>query len=203
MKTTMKLRKTILRGSYALLAALAGCGGGPSGPPLPPRDTVVFIGDSITERWSSLPGINRGVSGDTTGMMLARFPADVLGNGYHIVVILGGTNDIRLKVAQKDALVNLAAMAKMAKDAGMVVVLCELPPNFENGGALEPRFVSMNASIAKLASAQSYLLVDYYTPMDGHPEFFSDQLHPNSQGYKVMTQALDPVLNGLVANEAP
>jgi len=202
MKTTLKLLKAVLNGGYALFAALAGCGGA-SGPPLPPRDTVVFMGDSITERWPSLPGVNRGISSNTTGMMLARFSTDVLGNGYHIVVILGGTNDIRFKVTQKEALANLTAMAKMAKDAGMVVVLCELPPDFENGATLDPQFVSMNAAIAKLAAAQSYLLVDYYTPMAGHPEYFSDQLHPNSQGYKVMTQALNPVLNGLAANDAP
>ncbi|HEY6767724.1 MAG TPA: hypothetical protein VI386_23470 [Candidatus Sulfotelmatobacter sp.] len=39
-----------------------------------------------------------------------------------------------------------------------------------------------------------YLLVDYYTPLVGHPEDFKDGIHPNAAGYVLMEAALSAVL---------
>jgi len=38
------------------------------------------------------------------------------------------------------------------------------------------------------------LLVDYFTPLSGHPEFFKDGIHPNAMGYAVMEDALSQVV---------
>jgi hypothetical protein len=47
------------------------------------------------------------------------------------------------------------------------VVLCEVPPLiFE-----DDRIIPLNAAIAGIAEARGYPLVDYHTPMKGHPEF--------------------------------
>ena len=54
-----------------------------------PRDDeqrIVFMGNSITESWLSIrpqffagkPYVNRGISGQTTPQMLARFSQDVI-----------------------------------------------------------------------------------------------------------------------------
>ena len=63
---------------------------------------VVFMGNSITEGWSTLqpqffegkPYINRGISGQTTPQMLIRFRQDVIDLQPKLVVILAGINDI-------------------------------------------------------------------------------------------------------------
>jgi len=63
---------------------------------------VVFMGDSITEKWSKLyPSyfenrsyINLGIGGQTTPQMLIRFKQDVVDLMPTVVVILAGTNDI-------------------------------------------------------------------------------------------------------------
>ncbi|HET6178086.1 MAG TPA: hypothetical protein VFE61_14200 [Candidatus Sulfotelmatobacter sp.] len=47
---------------------------------------------------------------------------------------------------------------------------------------------------SQLALQQGYLLVDYFTPMSGHPEFFPDGIHPNAAGYAVMEKALSAVV---------
>lgn len=66
------------------------------------RPKVVFIGDSITEGWySAHPSFfdangfaARGISGQVTAQMLARFQCDVVALRPRAVVILAGTNDI-------------------------------------------------------------------------------------------------------------
>ena len=63
---------------------------------------VVFMGNSITEGWSTLqpeffegkPYINRGISGQTTPQMLIRFRQDVIDLQPILVLILAGINDI-------------------------------------------------------------------------------------------------------------
>jgi lysophospholipase L1-like esterase len=156
--------------------------------------TTVFMGDSITTWWP-LPNNNRGIGGQRSSDMLARFSTDVLGHGYARVVILAGTNDIWFPIVGSDqAVLQIEAMAQMARAAGIEVVLCELPPMILNQGAFYPAEMSLNVAIADFAMTNGYLLVDYYTPMFGHPEYFNDGVHPNATGYAVMEAALSSVI---------
>ena len=89
----------------------------PPDPAAPTMDTrhkgpvAVFIGDSITWQWgregvghpeffSANNYVNKGISGNKTGDMLARFKADVVDLDPHCVVIEGGTNDIAASSAE-------------------------------------------------------------------------------------------------------
>jgi acyl-CoA thioesterase-1 len=155
---------------------------------------IAFMGDSITAFWW-LPKTNLGVAGDTTARMIARFPGQVLGKDYKAVVILAGTNDIRNKALpiqeQVDtAILNIGEMAAMAEKDHLTVVLCKIPPIRNVIGRVEP----LNEAIESYALAHQYRLVDYYTPMLGHPEYFRDGIHPSDQGYFVMKTALTGVL---------
>jgi lysophospholipase L1-like esterase len=158
------------------------------------NSNIVFVGDSIIYYWV-LPAVNRGVPGDTTTAIAARFPSQVVGHGYKAVVLLGGSNDIRnpnLSVAEETAVVvsNLQTMASQATANKLVVVLCEIPPI----EGQDNRVVTLNAAIAALATAHKYKYVDFYTPMASHPEYFKDGLHPSGEGYDVMENALARVL---------
>jgi lysophospholipase L1-like esterase len=153
------------------------------------------VGASIVYYWP-LPLHNAGIAGQTTAQVLERFKSDVLGHGYVRVVILCGTNDVLQHTPNliTEATDNLAAMAKIATNAGVEVVLSELPPAMSSGVDLNATISQLNASIAQLALQQGYLVVDYFTPMFGHPEFFLDGIHPNSAGYAVMAKALAAVV---------
>lgn len=189
-KTMMKvLRGAALCATTGALLSLTQCG-------LPIANA--FMGDSITKYWS-LPGANFGVESNVTAQMLARFPNQVLGHGFHVFILLGGTNDLRYHRGIPGAIANITAMAKSAKDAGMVVVLSELPPDYEDPPLLFPEAMELNSMIKDLAQQQGYLLVDYWDPMIGHPEYFRDKLHPNALGYAVMNNALIPVLESIPA----
>ncbi len=155
---------------------------------------IAFLGDSITAFWS-LPASNLGVPGDTAGQMLARFPGELARHSFKAVVILGGTNDVRpgthpLAGAVSTAIANLTEIGAQAQAAHLTVVICTIPPLRGE----EARAQAMNVAIVNLAQTQHYKLVDYYTPMSGHPEYFRDGVHPNSAGYAVMKAALAQVL---------
>jgi PKD repeat protein len=156
--------------------------------------STVFMGDSITNFWP-MPINNVGIGGQHASEMLARFPADVLGHGYGRVVILAGTNDIWLPIAGSDQTVEqIESMAAIARAAGIEPILCELPPITSNPSYFDPLIISFNAALAEFAMSNGYLLVDYYTPMVGHPEYFTDGVHPNATGYAVMEAALSSVV---------
>jgi beta-glucosidase len=66
------------------------------------QNSVVFLGDSITQGWGDTMGgsfgeikvANRGISGDTTRGVLIRMDEDVLALHPRAVVLLIGTNDL-------------------------------------------------------------------------------------------------------------
>jgi GDSL-like Lipase/Acylhydrolase family len=159
------------------------------------NSTSDFIGASIINYWP-MPVHNNGIVGDTTSQVLARFSSEVLNHGYARVIILCGTNDILQGDPNllTELPANLQAMAAMANNAGIEVVLSELPPLSGSEANLNPAIISANATIVQLATQHGYLLVDYYTPLAAHPEDFPDGIHPNAAGYVLMEKALSAVV---------
>jgi lysophospholipase L1-like esterase len=142
-----------------------------------------------------MPQHNDGIAGQTTSQVLARFSTTVLNHGYQRVIILCGTNDILQNTSNltTELTANLQAMARIATNANIEVVLSELPPATSNGVDLDA-VNAVNSAIIALAARDGYLLVDYNTPMVGHPEYFVDGVHPNAAGYAVMEKALAGVV---------
>jgi lysophospholipase L1-like esterase len=184
-------------------------------PPAPGEARVVFFGDSITDRWSQLqsmgffpgrPYVNRGIGGQTTGQMLLRFRADVLGLKPRAVVILAGTNDLAGNagpVTPDQLMDNLMTMAELATLHHIRVVLSSILPVSDdkldaNGlplirSASKPVALlrKINQRIADYAAANGHVYLDYFTPMATaagmlKPELNDDGLHPNKAGYEVM-----------------
>ncbi len=155
------------------------------------NSTTVFMGDSITAAWP-MPEHDAGIPGQTTAQMLDRFNADVVGHGFKRVVILGGTNDVLQRLNLSNVSQNLAAMANIAESANIEVVLCKLPPIRNSNGQTK----SVNQEITALAQSRRLLLVDYFTPMSGHSDYFKDDgIHPNALGYTVMEATLSGVVS--------
>jgi len=189
----MQLSVVRLLLSAVLATTLTSCGSGIASPFNDSlNSTTIFMGDSITQYWQ-LPEHNAGVAGQTTVQMLDRFNADVLGHGFKRVVILGGTNDIRLQQSPSTVLLDLDAMGTMAQAAGIEVILCTLPP-IPGQNDLRDQVTFVNQEITALVRLRGFQLVDYFTPMAGHPEYFIDGLHPDKLGYAVMETSLSTVV---------
>lgn len=214
-------------GVIALLAlGLTACGAGSGGTPSPSDDAqphvpaistpalsgpVVFVGDNLTLGWEQyLPAmtpaaVDVAVAGDTTEQMLATFSANVISLHPSVVVILGGTNDLRLQSSPDTAAV--ASMASEAAAAGAYVVLGKIPPGeLSTTSAVltqsetQAAISNWNIQLGILADDYGYDLVDYHGAMldaqgaQNMALFDSDGIDPNAAGYAVMWGALKPLL---------
>ena len=174
---------------------------------------VVFLGDSITDTWRltqyfpDKPYVNRGISGQTTPQMLARFSQDVLALHPKAVVILAGINDIFGNTGVESLPViedNFRAMVTLAKAAHVSVVLSSVMPalHFRLRPGTDPRaeIVQLNTWLQQFAKEQNLVYLDYYSALVGpdggmKPELVRDGLHPTNEGYAVM----EPLARAAVA----
>nr|WP_295112862.1 GDSL-type esterase/lipase family protein [uncultured Caulobacter sp.] len=183
------------------------------------RPRVVLLGDSITDHWDALEAeaspdlliVNRGIGGQNTSQMLLRFQDDVVALSPVVVVILGGTNDLRAYVGDPasvgaSALArisrNITAMADIAKGRGFKVVLATLPPVgadrekvSRDAGAIK----AVNAWIEAFAAERGYPVADYHAALVDTagvlPQALSlDGIHPNTDGYAAMRPPLEQAL---------
>jgi lysophospholipase L1-like esterase len=158
------------------------------------NSATVFIGASIIQYWP-MPVNNKGIAGQHADEVAARISTDVLGHGYTHMVLLVGTNDIRFPDANSPNAINtIKGIADVVHANGIQVILCLLPPIYANGGNYTPQVNAFNASLTALAAMEGDLLIDFNTPLQGHPEDFSDGVHPTSAGYAVMEAAVSSVV---------
>lgn len=178
------------------------------------KNRVVFMGNSITEGWSSIrPGffvgksyINRGIGGQTTPQMLVRFRQDVINLKPKAVVILAGINDIAGNTGPSTVEMiydNIISMVELARANKIKVVLCSVLPVFHLPWRPELKpagtVMELNALLKAYANKQNVLYLDYFTAMaddsNGLKEALgSDGVHPNRAGYLVMEPLLEKAL---------
>ncbi|MCF2660746.1 GDSL-type esterase/lipase family protein [Pseudoflavonifractor phocaeensis] len=188
---------------------------------------IICMGDSITygfglpdlsKRWSDLVSartghvlINRGVSGDTTGGMLARCQTQVFDQAPDAMVLLGGINDISITGQYHTAFANVISMFRQADLLSIPVILgvplpiCpeELcPPVWEPDQSMA-RLAALAEQYADLtlcyAADKGLPVADFRTPFllpDGRADrtLFQDCLHPTEEGHRRMADVLCQVL---------
>lgn len=178
------------------------------------ENRVVFMGNSITQFWSSThpaffadkPYINKGISGQTTSQMLTRFDADVIQQKPYIVVFLGGTNDIAQNggpITVEQIMNNISTMAQMAKTNGIQVILCSVLPAYQYNWRpeIEPieQIIALNALIKKYTEDNEMVYADFYSPLVNEEkglksEYSNDGVHPNLAGYLVMEPIVEEAI---------
>lgn len=167
---------------------------------------VVFMGNSITDNWIRTDPaffrengfVDRGISGQTTVEMLARFRRDVIDLRPEVVVILAGINDIAQNngpIKLENTFGNIVSMCDLARYNGIKVVLCSLLPcdRFSWRPAIEPaeQVKALNTMLRRYAVEQQIPYVNYYRAFDNgsgglSEEFSQDGCHPTFYGYTQM-----------------
>ncbi len=178
---------------------------------------VVIMGNSITEYWYELhPGffhnnrlVGRGISGQVSSQMLARFRQDVINLTPRIVVINCGTNDIAENNGPYDediTMDNIKSMTELALAHGIEVVLSSVLPCDEFCWNLSVKDVvgkidRLNIRIKDYADSfdKGVHYLNYFPTMtlDGkslNKNFTEDGVHPNSLGYDMMEVKLNEML---------
>ncbi|GFN22328.1 MAG: SGNH/GDSL hydrolase family protein [Thermoanaerobacteraceae bacterium] len=180
---------------------------------------IVGLGDSLTYGYPYGPeaswlhlvaqrtGLvveNRGVNGETTGEMLARFHEDVLRLEPRAVIIMGGTNDAWAGVEVSRVRENVRVMVEKAREGGIAPVIALPPPLCRADAGVPLLFLTEMASLLEsyreayreLTAKEGLMLLDFYTPLVdpatgwGRGEYFVDDAHPNRRGYQVMAEAV-------------
>ena len=179
------------------------------------RPVAVLFGDSITRNWVKNDNAwlrehqfqGRGIGGQTTLQMLARFRPDVIELKPDYVAILAGINDIARNngyIKVENTFRNLVSMVELAQAHGIRPVLCTVLPAGEIGwrkeiGDPRPAIDSLNTLIRDYAASNKIPLADYHSAMKDadnvlDPAYVTDAVHPNLAGYKVMEKVLMDVL---------
>lgn len=169
---------------------------------------VVFLGDSITQGWTSLTrdfpnfkAVNRGIGGDTTQGVLYRLYADVLSLKPKAIVLLIGTNDIGNGGDPSAISDNIKEILKdVRKDYPKIpVIVCEVMPSSETKQRPPDKIEKLNKLIRRDVRwhRHTYLCDTwsiYAEPNGDAPQaLFRDLLHPNAAGYAKWKTALDPI----------
>lgn len=176
------------------------------------------MGNSITEGWvrdhpdffKSNNYIGRGISGQVTAQMLARFRADVLNLKPKVVSILAGTNDIALNcmyMCVENIAGNIFSMAELASTNGIKVIICSVLPAThyrwrpEIKDAAE-QIIRLNKLLKEYADKHGFPYVDFHSIMKngegGLPEEYSqDGVHPTSEGYSIMEPLIKKTIDKL------
>ncbi len=183
---------------------------------------AVFMGNSITENWLKFhPDFfknngyaARGISGQTTYQMLARFHNDVVALNPEVVVILSGINDIAQnsgEISLENIMGNIISMCDIARANGIVPVLCSILPADRFSWRPEvkpaPLVIKLNGMIKEYADANGLEYVDYHTPMADEngalrEGLSKDHCHPYPDAYLPMEEAVVKAIDK-AAKKAP
>jgi acyl-CoA thioesterase-1 len=214
----MKHRANILA-PLALLVLTAGCGS---------NQSAVFMGDSITYIWglSSVSPvfqqhplwIDAGVSGNTSGQMVARFQLDVIAKLPTTVAILAGTNDVYPGWTlcgvggTTDTCHNIMWMVSQAQSKGVRPILATIPPwgckealcplaeSADSDPGRYGRIDTLNQWIKAYGAQQGLVVMDYWSLLVASdketyiPSMTMDGVHPSALGYTVMSPLIESAL---------
>ena len=143
----------------------------------------------------------RGIGGQTSTQMLARFTADVVNLHPKAVVIMAGTNDVAHNTywVEPDKVVeNVVAMCQLARTNDIVPLISSIPPcaSFAWNPDIEDAaqtIVNINERLREYADAHNIVYVDYHSALaDEHGGFpaklSADGSHPNPDTYFIMEE---------------
>lgn len=189
------------------------------------RKRVVLFGDSRIHQWKNLPQIegfefvNRGIGGETTAQLRARFEPDVVALDPDIVILQLGMNDLiaiglqpkREKEIVQQCRDNLSFFVKtlLQMKAIDVIFLTIIPPAQPSLARLPvwsdhiPQRVSdINQEWLSLPATAKFHIVDTTKILENESEKWhnnvnQDTLHLTPTGYQYLNQAVIAIIKTL------
>ena len=140
--------------------------------------------------------LNRGVNGERSDQIRARFARDVLDVKPALVIIIAGVNDIYQGRSAADVIEELQAMYEAASHAGIRVVAGSIVPFNTATADQNVRMRAVNTWIQRHALKDGNLtFVDTRRAVahSDNPDALADspdELHPSADGYRRMGEAV-------------
>jgi lysophospholipase L1-like esterase len=145
--------------------------------------------------------LNRGVNGERSDQIRARFARDVAPAKPAVVVIIAGVNDVYQGRSAASVERELEAMYTAARAAQIVVVAGSIIPFNSASADQNARMHAVNDWIRAYAASHGDRVVFCDTraavAAPGQPDRLvssPDDLHPSPDGYKRMAAALEPAI---------
>lgn len=185
-----------------LLFLLPACSSVEKLPPLPQDAVILAFGDSITfgagaaagesypavlERLTGRRVVNAGVPGEVTADGLGRLPEVLERERPALVILCHGGNDLLRHLDRRQAVDNLRAMIRLARERGVAVALVAVPaPDLSMS---PPPFYDEVAREFGIPCERKAL-----TRILGKRSLKSDMIHPNAAGYRKLAEDLASLL---------
>lgn len=182
---------------------------------------IVCLGDSLTAGMNrDAPGhwvnilnrnavhtyINKGICGDTTGGMLARFYRDVVEEKAQSVIIMGGGNDFIMGNGLASVQANIMAMVHQSFFYNIMPVI-GIPVTFDKNSVRGDwaSFTDFSEVIEKYEIYRKWVykfsktfhaqVLDFEAFFesnirDARKDFFEDGIHPNDRGNRIMADLI-------------
>ncbi len=151
--------------------------------------------------------LNRGVDGERSDEIAARFDRDVLAHRPAAVVVIAGVNDVYQGRLAADVIAELGAMYDRAAAAGIPVVAGSIVPYNTATPDQNARMREVNAWVAERAARDPRVtFVDTRAAVAApdNPDRLAsspDELHPSPDGYRQMAEAILPALEACLSGE--
>jgi len=153
--------------------------------------------------------LNRGVNGERSDQIRARFARDAAAATPAVVVILAGVNDIYQGRSVESVERELEAMYAAARAAKIAVVAASIIPFNTASADQNARMHAVNDWIRTYAASHGGSVVFCDTrgavAAPGQPDRLvssPDNLHPSPEGYKRMAAAIEPAIK-VALSKAP
>ena len=176
---------------------------------------IVFIGDSLTERFNLQPSIeapapvrNRGIAGDTSDGIIARLD-ELVAVRPRAVFIMIGTNDLWTpnsprRVAQN---VQQAILTLRTNNPELPIYIQTVLP-VRSEPHLNRRVIRINAELVTVASAHNVTVIDTYSSFVDPSgllaaPYTDDGVHLTAAGYARWADLLNGFLPGARASRSP
>lgn len=174
---------------------------------------IVQLGDSLTVGMGAAPlnnlvvnqsggdycVVNKGIHGNTTSQMAARFATDVAAvTGVEYVVVAGGTNDIGVETTSTIES-NLQSIYDAAATAGITVIACTIPPAEDRAGWTTEKQSDQDTVNAWIIAGPTHVdyVVDAYSLLEDPddpdgilPGWDFDHVHLQTPGYVAWATAI-------------
>jgi lysophospholipase L1-like esterase len=159
----------------------------------------------LMRQHSDWRALNRGVNGERSDQIAARFDRDVLAHAPAVVVILAGVNDVYQGRPVGHVTTQLGAMYDRAAGARIPVVAGSIVPYNTATADENARMHEINAWIAAATARDPNLRFADTRRAAAAPGNLDrlagspDGLHPDIDGYRRMAEVLDPIIAKLLS----
>lgn len=185
-----------------IAGSVSGCSDDTKLPALAADATILAFGDSLTygtgtsrnnaypavlERLSNRTVINAGIPGEISSKGLLRLPGLIKKHQPDLIIICHGGNDILRKLDLSKTSNNLQRMIDIAKMNNSAVVLIGVPAFglfFNSAAFYEALAEKNNLPIAN----------DILGDIIANNALKSDRIHPNSNGYQLLAEDINSLL---------